>query len=95
MVRYSNSTIFPVRRYTGYLGRRLVARLERPVVLTRAPSRARAVLGDVEARWPMSSSPPNESCLASPSAPGMGGYPRSEMALRDILFPDTSARVAA
>jgi uncharacterized protein (TIGR01777 family) len=45
---------------TGYLGRRLVARLERPVVLTRDIARARAVLGDVEAHaWePLAGPPP-------------------------------------
>ena len=34
---------------TGFIGRRLVARLQRPVVLTRDAAKAKMVLGDVEA----------------------------------------------
>jgi uncharacterized protein (TIGR01777 family) len=44
---------------TGFIGRRLVARLERPVVLSRDPVRARADLGPVDAfRWDAESGPP-------------------------------------
>ncbi len=48
---------------TGFIGRRLVASLEAPVVLTRRPEHARAILGKVEAfAWdPMSGLPPAEA----------------------------------
>jgi uncharacterized protein (TIGR01777 family) len=44
---------------TGFVGRRLVARLERPVVLSRRPDAARRILGDVEAfAWQPEAGPP-------------------------------------
>ncbi len=44
---------------TGFIGRRLVARLDRPAVLSRDPIRARAVLGPVDAfRWDPEAGPP-------------------------------------
>ncbi len=42
----------PVTGATGFIGRRIVSRLARPVVLSRDPERAKRTLGDVEAyRW--------------------------------------------
>lgn len=44
---------------TGFIGKRLLRRLERPVVLTRKPDAAKKVLGDVEAVcWEPESGPP-------------------------------------
>jgi uncharacterized protein (TIGR01777 family) len=44
---------------TGFIGRRLCAHLERPVVLSRDPDRAREALGDVEAfAWDAEAGPP-------------------------------------
>jgi uncharacterized protein (TIGR01777 family) len=44
---------------TGFIGRRLVARLEAPVVLSRSPEAARRVLGDVRAfAWDPEAGPP-------------------------------------
>jgi uncharacterized protein len=44
---------------TGFLGRRLVAALERPVVLARDPAKAREALGPLDAfRWDAEAGPP-------------------------------------
>jgi uncharacterized protein (TIGR01777 family) len=49
---------------TGFIGRRLLARLDRPVVLSRDPDRARQTLAGFEAtihRWDAQSAPPAEA----------------------------------
>ncbi len=49
---------------TGFIGRRLAASLERPVVLSRRPGRARELLGDVEAcAWEPETAPPPAEAL--------------------------------
>ncbi|SRR5579884_361612 len=50
---------------TGFIGRRLLSELERPVVLTRDPDRARSLLGaDVQAlHWEMEAGPPTPDCF--------------------------------
>ena len=49
---------------TGFVGRRLLARLARPVVLTRDPERAKRALGDLEIhRWDPVAGPPPEAAF--------------------------------
>jgi uncharacterized protein len=49
---------------TGFIGRRLVASLERPVVLSRRPQAAMRILGDVEAHaWEPEAGPPPSEAL--------------------------------
>jgi uncharacterized protein len=49
---------------TGFVGRRLAERLERPVVLSRRPARATELLGDVEAyAWEPEAAPPPAEAL--------------------------------
>jgi uncharacterized protein (TIGR01777 family) len=49
---------------TGFIGRHLVATLERPVVLSRDPDEARRLLGDVEAyAWQPEAGPPAPAAL--------------------------------
>ncbi len=49
---------------TGFIGRRLVRSLERPVVLTRKPDPAKKILGDVEAIcWEPESGPPTRQAF--------------------------------
>jgi uncharacterized protein (TIGR01777 family) len=49
---------------TGFIGRRLVGKLARPVVLSRDPEAAKRSLGDVEAhRWDPGAGPPPEAAL--------------------------------
>jgi uncharacterized protein (TIGR01777 family) len=49
---------------SGFIGRRLISRLERPVVLSREPERARRALGDVEAyAWEAEAGPPPAAAL--------------------------------
>lgn len=49
---------------TGFIGRSLVERLERPVVLSRRPARALELLGDVEAyAWEPEAGPPPAEAL--------------------------------
>jgi uncharacterized protein len=49
---------------TGFIGQKLVERLERPVVLTRSPDSARSKLGDVTAiRWNAEAEPPPASAF--------------------------------
>ena len=49
---------------TGFIGRRLVRSLERPVVLTRKPDPAKKLLGDVEAIcWEPESGPPTRQAF--------------------------------
>jgi uncharacterized protein len=49
---------------TGFIGRRLAGRLQRPVVLSRRPARARELLGDVQAyAWEPEAAPPPAEAL--------------------------------
>ena len=49
---------------TGFIGRRLVATLKRPVVLSRRPEAAKRILGDVEAHaWEPEAGPPPAEAL--------------------------------
>jgi uncharacterized protein len=54
---------------TGFIGRRLVTAIERPVVLARDPVRARRELGGVEAfAWDMLAGPPPSEALSGAEA---------------------------
>jgi len=54
---------------TGFIGTHLVRRLERPVVLSRNPEKAKRILGDVEAfRWDPVAGPPDPAAFTGVDA---------------------------
>lgn len=65
---------------TGFIGSRLVSRLERPVVLSRSPQKAKESLGDVTAfGWePMSGPPPAEAFDGVDAVIHLAGEPVAE-----------------
>ena len=63
---------------TGFIGRRLVARLDQPVVLSRDPRRARDALSSVNATvqgWDAHSLPPNEAFAGVDAVIHLAGDP--------------------